>query len=288
MGAAERFGPIHGVLHAAGVPGGGLIPGRTTEAMGRVLAPKAQGARVLEEVLAGAPLDFFVVCSSLASVLGGPGQADYAAANAFLDAFAHHGRAAGRAVTSVNWDGWRDVGMAAHAAAPDEIRRIRASRLEREGISPEEGADVLCRVLSAGLPQVAVSTHDLLLRIAGRDATTQEDLRAITAAAGPATQMPRPDLGQGYAAPRSDVEQALAGIWQDLLGVEAVGVHDSFFDLGGHSLVAIQVLSRIRDELAVEVPMQRLFDGPTVAELAAHIEAARQEAGAPGEGEIEV
>ncbi|HEV7514700.1 MAG TPA: SDR family NAD(P)-dependent oxidoreductase, partial [Thermoanaerobaculia bacterium] len=115
--ARERFGAIHGVVHAAGLPGGGLIQIKRPEAAAEVLAPKLQGTLVLERALGGERLDFFLLCSSINAVLGGFGQVDYCAANAFLDAFARS--RAGRRGTfyvAVGWDRWREVGMAAATA----------------------------------------------------------------------------------------------------------------------------------------------------------------------------
>ncbi len=112
--ARERFGALHGVIHAAAVPGSGVMQLTSAEAAAAVLAPKVRGALVLEQLLAGEPLDFFVLCSSLSSLLGGPGQADYAAANAFLDAFARsRSRSGSLRVVSIGWDTWRGIGMAA-------------------------------------------------------------------------------------------------------------------------------------------------------------------------------
>jgi acyl carrier protein len=78
-----------------------------------------------------------------------------------------------------------------------------------------------------------------------------------------------------YVPPRDAVEEAVAGVWSEVLGVARVGVHDSFFDLGGHSLLATQVLSRLRQHFSVEIPLRRLFEGPTVATLATSIKEAR-------------
>ena len=92
--------------------------------------------------------------------------------------------------------------------------------------------------------------------------------------------VPGGDLA-GFEPPRSPLEADLAAIFCDLLGVERAGVHDSFFDLGGHSLRATQLVSRIRDVLGVELPLRRVFEGPTVGELAGAITAARDVPGAP-------
>jgi acyl carrier protein len=91
--------------------------------------------------------------------------------------------------------------------------------------------------------------------------------------------LPAPDWegGEVYLAPRTLVEELLAGIWIEVLGVSRVGVHDNFFALGGHSLLATQVISRLRGALGVEVPLRRLFESPTIAALARSVEAALQE-----------
>ncbi len=111
--ALARFGAVEGVVHAAGVPGGGVLALRRRAEAAAVLAPKVQGTRALAEVFPPEELDFFVLCSSLNSVLGAYGQADYCAANAYLDAFA--AARPGR-VLAIAWDRWDEAGMAAEAA----------------------------------------------------------------------------------------------------------------------------------------------------------------------------
>ena len=112
--AIDKFGQVNGVIHAAGIAGGGLIQLRKYEEAARVLAPKVEGARVIESVCKDVSLDFLVFCSSLSSLVGRPGQADYCAANAFLDAFSHERQQRGAAYTvSINWGEWQSVGMAA-------------------------------------------------------------------------------------------------------------------------------------------------------------------------------
>ncbi len=115
--ARSRFGAIHGVLHTAGVLDDGVIQLKRAEAAAAVLAPKVQGTLVLEEALGDAPLDFMVLFSSISSFAGLAGQADYAAANAFLDCYAQERVARdGTFTVAVNWSQWQDVGMAAALA----------------------------------------------------------------------------------------------------------------------------------------------------------------------------
>ena len=112
----SRFGEINGVVHAAGVAGGGIIQLKTPAMAGNVLAPKVTGTRVLDRLLQDTSLDFFVMCSSRSSVLGGFGNVDYCAANAYLDAFAHYKRAQGESFVSIDWDAWQSVGMLVKSA----------------------------------------------------------------------------------------------------------------------------------------------------------------------------
>ncbi|MET9403014.1 SDR family NAD(P)-dependent oxidoreductase [Kitasatospora sp. NPDC002965] len=109
----SAFGALNGVVHAAGAPSSGMIARKTREDADRVLAAKTRGTLLLDRLCEDDPLDFFLLCSSVTAVLGGPGQSDYAAANAFLDAFALSRRQQGRPVTSVAWGTWEGVGMAA-------------------------------------------------------------------------------------------------------------------------------------------------------------------------------
>ncbi|RKH60406.1 type I polyketide synthase [Corallococcus llansteffanensis] len=130
----ERFGALHGVIHAAGVPGGGLIQLKSPEAAAVVLAPKVRGTQVLMDALEGTAPDFFVACSSLSSVVGRLGQVDYTAGNAFLDAAvrAYHARTGVHAV-AVNWGAWEEVGMAARkdAALEQPLRLLPHPLLHR-------------------------------------------------------------------------------------------------------------------------------------------------------------
>ena len=126
--ARSSFGTIHGVLHAAGAIDDGLMQLKTREAANRVLAPKVRGTLLLDEAFRGSALDFFVVFSSVSSMAGLAGQVDYAAANAFLDAFAHDRMAREGSLTlSIGWSSWQEVGMAAALASAGDSSSGSAS-----------------------------------------------------------------------------------------------------------------------------------------------------------------
>ncbi len=112
-----RYGPIHGVIHSAGIASGGIIALKTREVAEQVMAPKVRAVRAIERALADARPDFMVLCSSMSSLVGSVGQVDYAAGNAFLDAYAHYNTARGLFTVSINWDAWDEVGMLVNTAA---------------------------------------------------------------------------------------------------------------------------------------------------------------------------
>lgn len=114
--AQKNFGKFNGVIHAAGVPGGGVIQRKTPEMTASILAPKVKGTLVINSILQDTQLDFFVLCSSMTAIHAEFGQVDYASANAFLDAFAHYKTNRDHVFTvSINWTAWQEVGMAAYA-----------------------------------------------------------------------------------------------------------------------------------------------------------------------------
>ncbi len=132
--AHERFGDgIRGVVHAAGLPGGGVVQLKDPEVAAAVLRPKLEGARVLESVLVAEPLDFFVVCSSTIAIYGNFGQVDYCAANSFLDAFAEDlGGRRGIQAVAINYGAWRDVGMAVHGRVPTKGAASSSQSAQRQ------------------------------------------------------------------------------------------------------------------------------------------------------------
>ena len=274
VGAAHsRFGRIDGVFHAAGVAGGGVMQLRTAEAVAAVMRPKVAGTRVLERVLSDARPDFMLLCSSLNAVTGGAGQADYAAANAFLDAFARYQTVRSDTFTvSVNWDTWRDAGMAAAARPPGELGRAHDRALER-GMSSAEGVEAVRRCLDGTVPQVLVSTSGWFRDAGGADG------QAAAADHGEDAALPlnpRPNLASAYVAPQDEIHQRICSVWGDALGVVQVGVDDSFFDLGGHSLLAVQVVAQLNADFGTAIPVARLYEGLTPAFFADLVRAARQ------------
>ena len=268
--ARARFGRIDGVIHAAGIAGGGVIQLKSRAAADAVLAPKLTGTQALAQALDGVELDFLALCSSAASLLGGGGQVDYCAANAYLDAFArYHTWRTGTFTISINWDAWQQVGMAVETDVPDHVARYRAELLKR-AIAPSEGVEAFRRILAWNtLPQIVVSTLPWSSRLkpaARADAPPAPAAPADAAASG--TDHTRPSLSTDYVQPTDDLERAIVETWQQLLGIDRIGVNDDFFELGGHSLLATQLTSRMRQRFDIDLSLAEVFEAPTVAGLA--------------------
>ncbi|NEU75699.1 SDR family oxidoreductase, partial [Hassallia byssoidea VB512170] len=262
----QRFGQINGVIHAAAVFGGGMIQLKTKEDAANAIAPKVRGTRVLEALFKQTKLDFFVLCSSLSSFAGASGMVDYTAENAFLDFFAHYSASKyGTFIKSINWDRWNSLGM----AVPVEARHKEITGEELTGgMTTFEGIEAFRRILcSSTVPQVIISTQDFSSLIKPKESTKSLEEKLAQLSQSKPTHS-RPNLANAYVAPGNEVERSLAEIWQQLLGIEQVGIHDNFFELGGDSLFATQLVSQLCKTFQIELSYKGFFNGPTVAELA--------------------
>jgi len=266
--AEEKFGPINGVIHSAGVPAGSLIANKSAEEAERILAPKVKGTLILDSLFKNTQLDFLLLCSSQTAVLGRFGQVDYCAANAFMDAFAHRKASKnGNRTVSVNWDVWDGVGMAVNTQVPMELREWRTESLQH-GILPEEGMAVFERLLGATLPQIIVSTRNFLVVKKEHNVSEVDRFRHALEK----VNLSKPNQSRfkrkgAYVAPRNELERSIAEIWQDILGIEEIGIHDNFLELGGQSLIATMLISRLRKTAGLELSLRSFLESPTIAGL---------------------
>ncbi|WP_410643393.1 SDR family NAD(P)-dependent oxidoreductase [Amycolatopsis sp. lyj-346] len=258
--AKTRFGELDSIVHAAGLPGGGLAQRRTAGDMRRTIAPKVQAVGPL---LAARPRRL-VLFSSIVTVVGGIGEADYCAANSVLDA---HGAALSTAdtqVVTVAWGHWQHDAWADAATG-----EARLAYRRRYGFTAEAGCAVLDKLAGHGVRGTVVALRQDLTA-ARRELAALNDLGGLLEATpAPATRYPRPPLRTEYAAPRGELEADIAGVWGEFLGIDAVGVHDPFFDLGGNSLVGMAMVAALEKRLGLPIAPAVLFGHPTVAAFAA-------------------
>ncbi|MBB4637948.1 type I polyketide synthase [Longimicrobium terrae] len=247
----EQFGTLHGIVFA---PFGYDSADPVAVSEMRVAAWETRMGflsaelRTVAQAIGDRVLDFVVVESSMAPVLGGVGVVDASAANAAVDAFAAGQAEAATPWTSAGWDKWSVEGSADY------------------GIHAHEAATAFEHLLTvAGEPNVLIATGDPARRL-------EEAARAPRGGPASGGSYARPQLATEYHAPGNVVEQTIAEMWEELLGISPIGVHDDFFALGGHSLLATQIISRCRDTLGLELPLKTIFEAPTIARFAALVE----------------
>jgi amino acid adenylation domain-containing protein/non-ribosomal peptide synthase protein (TIGR01720 family) len=283
--AVERFGPITGAVHAAGLADlAGVVQNRTRADSEQVLAPKVAGTRALEKALTGQPLDFLVLCSTLGSFLPAAkfGQVAYAAANEFLDvAAAAIARRTGWHAVTVNWDDWVEAGMTVEAHRAWGTPPPTAA----DGLTATEGAAALRRILASPHRRVAVSVRDLPAMIAQADALFDPQVKTLPpkarGAADTDTVASWPHVDAMTAATGEaddDLVSQLTDAFRRILETPDAGSDDSFFACGGHSLLAMRLLAFVRENFAMNIGIAAVFDHPTPRSLAAHVRAQRDAA----------
>ncbi|MEM9177322.1 MAG: SDR family NAD(P)-dependent oxidoreductase, partial [Myxococcota bacterium] len=281
IAAAEARGPLRGVVHAAGVLEDGLLKGLDAEKVAPVLRPKVEGARQLHRATREHALDFFVLYSSAASLLGSPGQGAHVAANGFLDALATHRRRRSLPALCINWGPWSETGSAANEAT--------AAAMRSRGIGPiptRQGLAALGALLArADVTQVGVVPIDwsqaqgavrdpffsLLAEASGASHPT-----APSAPAG----SPEGDFFAGLARStprrrRAEIRRRLQREIARVLGLpegELPSAIEGFFDLGLDSLMAVDLTARLESSASLAFSSTTLFEYPNIAELADHLD----------------
>jgi phthiocerol/phenolphthiocerol synthesis type-I polyketide synthase D len=282
VAAAEETGrPLRGVVHGAGVTGDGLVTALTREGMTRVWAPKVHGALRLHAATATRQLDWWVGFSSMATLLGLPGQLAYTTANAWLDALVAWRRASGLPATAINWGQWSDVGMS---------RALTYSVLDP--ITPDEGIEALQALAGGALGRVGVGRLRLDRAVAAtpefrelgyfEKLVSEFDRTSDTSSAddrstvdnSDQSAMSVPDWSQLSAEDRlSELETRLRTILARELrmSASAVKVDQPFPELGLDSMMAMAVLRAAQKLVGMDLSANMLFNHPTISSLAAYL-----------------
>ncbi|WP_416069045.1 SDR family NAD(P)-dependent oxidoreductase [Streptomyces kanasensis] len=296
LASVDAAHPLTAVVHSAGTLDDGLLEALTPERLDRVLAPKVDAALHLHELTASVPLAAFVLFSSVAGTIGGPGQGNYAAANTFLDSFAQWRRAQGLPALSLAWGLWEETsGMTRH------LGDAGVARLGRSGLAPlttDEGLRLFDAVHGTDDALLLPARLDPgALRAQAREGSLPAVLRALV----PAAHVPAGRSGPALparlaaAAPEERYALVLAAVAAEVavvLGHEDAGAVDPerpFKDLGLDSLGAVRLRNRLGQVTGLALPSTLVFGHPTVSALTAHLRtlldehaAGAREAAAPG------
>jgi acyl carrier protein len=259
--------PLRGVVHAAGTLDDGLLLGQDWPRFELALRAKVDGAWNLHRLTQRCELDFFVLFSSIASLLGSPGQSSYAAANAFQDALAGYRRGHGLPALSINWGPWDHLGMAAGLSAPRGLQPLSA----------DQALAALSAVLGAPVGQVGVLAANWPRLVEQRGAGGVPPLLAKLVRAPQAARVPwlREQLRD---VPAHEWHEWLTAHVQaqvaDLLELgdsRTVDVQRGLFDLGMDSLVAMELKNRLEAALGATLPPTLAFEYPTIDALAGYL-----------------
>jgi acyl transferase domain-containing protein/acyl carrier protein len=274
--------PLRGIIQAAGVLDDGILRQQNWERFAQVMAPKVKGTWHLHRLSQELSLDFFVSFSSVASLLGSPGQGNYAAANAFLDAVAHYRTAAGLPGLSINWGPWGEAGMAASLG-----ERERA-RLAAQGLAPiplAQGMQVLEQFLGQTTPQVGVLPIEwsvfrkqlstgrqmpLLSELVGEVEPQEETKQALAQQHEILQQLEAAPPGNRHSLLIRHIQSEAAKVMK-LERSQLPDPQKGFFDMGMDSLMVIELKNCLDASLGCSLPPTVVFESPTIKDLAEYL-----------------
>ncbi|WP_068773791.1 type I polyketide synthase [Paenibacillus sp. FJAT-26967] len=272
----ERFGRIHGVVHCAGVGSrmkGALIRDEDLSVVQQVLSPKVKGTWILDRSTRQDTLDFFVLCSSAITLIGGAGSGHYTAANCFLNAYASRRRLDGANMTSINWSAWQE------GLSEREQTGMRSSQLF-ELLGSDEATQAFYRALHLPCAQVIVGrihtesavwnmeewlpfglSEEIKDALAKRSSEGEFNKLPESAVISPGKQI------TSY----GEITRYIASAWKDVLGYEQIKETDNFFEIGGDSIMITSIQRKLEQVFPGVVTLGDLFSFPSIASLAEYI-----------------
>lgn len=273
----SRYGRINGVIHAAGIAGNGFIMNKDEQTFESVIRPKTVGTAILEQLTDQDSLDFFIMFSSVTSLMGIPGQSDYTAGNAYLDSFVSYIARKDKKALTINWPAWKETGMAydygvvqedtifkplTTASALNSFELLLGTNLKRAipvelnynmfgGYSDDQPFIISQEIVNA------INKHSRTDKRKNDDNSLRNKEINI--------------LGKSLEECR-DTELKLAGIWGKVFAVDSIDIFASISELGGDSLAATKLLKEMEKEFAGLVDISDIFTYPTIFEMADYIE----------------
>lgn len=261
-GIREKFGKINGVIHCAGILRDKLLINKEIDEFRAVLAPKVLGTFILSKITKQDNLDFLILFSSLATFLGLKGQADYAAANSYLDSFAQ----AHKNVQTINWTAWDEVGMVANYEKVDIIT---------ESLSTKVGTDCFAELIKKDIAQILVGKFKYespsIAMLNEGNLILSDDISLKINPLSNSHQIQEAKVLQQKESPKG-VQGELTEIWKEVLGFDEIDINESFYSLGGDSIMAMRLSSLINSSYPDFTDVTDIFAYPSIHKLTLFIE----------------
>lgn len=271
----SKFGRINGIIHGAGVAGNGFIINKDEKVFRSTLLPKVYGTWILDNVTKDDQLDFFMMFSSGTSMFGDAGQGDYMAANAYLDSYISYRKSLGKRTITINWTGWKETGM-----AKDNNANIDATFIS---MPTNKAINAFSYILDRRVSRVLIgelnynneNLKDLaLLNLPFKlsdDIINEIKKRKKTGFTGNGKKVKTEVALRGNSSGiYSDIEKKIAQIWGEVLGFDEINIYRNFYEMGGDSIKAVQILVRLKE---YRLDVKELFKYPTIASLHQYINA---------------
>ncbi|QDX94143.1 KR domain-containing protein [Brevibacillus laterosporus] len=275
----QTYGKINGIIHCAGLAGDGFLIKKEARVFTDVVKPKILGTWLLDSLTKQDHLDFFVLCSSLTSVFGAPGQSDYTAANAYQDSFAAYRNRLGKPALTINWSGWSETGMAVDHG-------VHLSRSMFVPLQTRNGIEAFGHVIKKRLDRIMIGQMDdemiipslnALPIVLSKSLTDRLDQKSIEQTKLQEKEHSRKGdtelsiTGKDKAS-LSETEKTVARLWGQVLGLSEIDVYDKFFELGGDSLLASHLLKEMEKVYPGLLDITDVFIYATIVEMAAFID----------------
>lgn len=271
----KEYGSINGIINAAGIAGESLIALKSKQNFENVIRPKILGSFMLHKIVEDDELDFFITFSSINSMLGGAGQSDYTAANAYMDAFAIYRNKKNKCALSINWPAWKEIGMAVKYGKNNDgvfkaITTRQALSLFDDIINRKINGVVVFGELNYNSDKL-LNNNSLPFMLSEnimRNTVKRSDARQQNSTQ--TTQIAVKLKGRHKNEEYTKAELIIGQIWGLMLSINTINIYDNFFELGGNSLVAIKFEMEMENN-NIKIQYSDIYNYPTIKELASYI-----------------
>lgn len=272
-----KYGNINGIIHSAGVAGEGFIYAKSEQRLCEVLKPKVQGTFILDKLTKTDNMDFFILFSSVADLIGTPGQGDYIAANSYLDSFASYRNAEGRRTITINWPVWQETGMGLEYGVSDQKWIFKP-------LGTGNAVKLFHRILNKDVERVIIGEFDagyefsynedkLLIRLSDKIRLILEKASVRRAKERTEEQSRRDIILMGKVADDYTLtERKVAQVWCEALEMDRIDIYDDFYDLGGDSIIAMKIVNSINEYYGESIDVGSIFEHTSVHEFAAFLD----------------